>query len=57
MMGQRIMPGGHAPMAEALDTPHVRQEVNEIDKSIRHLVGSMPSHAQFLKHYCPAAPR
>jgi tryptophan halogenase len=55
MMGQRIMPHGHAPMAEALDSPKVRQEVDEIDKSIRYLVASMPSHAEYLQRYCPAS--
>ena len=55
MMGQRIMPRGLAPMAEALDTPQLRKEVDEIDKSIRYLVGSMPSHAQYLQRYCPAS--
>ena len=55
MMGQRIMPRSHAAMAEALDSPQVRQEVDEIDKSIRYLVGSMPQHADYLQRYCPAA--
>ncbi|WP_349513965.1 hypothetical protein [Erythrobacter sp. NFXS35] len=42
-------------MADALDTPKAREEVNEMEKSIRCLVQQMPGHGDYLVRYCPAA--
>jgi tryptophan halogenase len=54
MMGQGIQMEGHSPMADRLGGDEFRHEIDGIEKSIRHLVGHMPSHAQFLASYCPA---
>ncbi|MDE0933090.1 MAG: tryptophan 7-halogenase [Novosphingopyxis baekryungensis] len=48
MMGQGIFPRGYSPMADALDDPNLPNEYNEIDKSIRHLIASMPEHRAFI---------
>ena len=56
MLGQGIEMGGHSPIAEAMSAPDYRQEFDEMEKSIRYLVGHMPGHADYLARYCPAAP-
>jgi tryptophan 7-halogenase len=54
MMGQGIMMGGHNAMADALKQPSTREEFDEIEKSIRHVVDHMPQHGDYLRGYCPA---
>jgi tryptophan halogenase len=46
---------GHNPMADALDRAKTRDEVDEMEKSIRYLVQHMPGHGDYLARYCPAA--
>ena len=52
MMGQGITMGGNNPVADALPLDKVRGEIDEIEKSIRHLVGVMPSHGAYVQKYC-----
>ncbi|WP_299192271.1 tryptophan halogenase family protein [uncultured Erythrobacter sp.] len=54
MMGQGIHMGGHNPMAESIDTPQTRKEIDEMEQSIRFLVQHMPGHGEYLQRYCPA---
>ncbi|MEL6531303.1 MAG: tryptophan halogenase, partial [Pseudomonadota bacterium] len=54
MMGQGIPMQAHNPMADALDTPKTRKEVDEMEQSIRFLVQHMPGHGEYLANYCPA---
>ena len=54
MMGQGIQMEGHNPMADALDMPATRKEVDEMEQSIRFLVQHMPGHGEYLQKYCPA---
>jgi len=54
MMGQGITMGGHNAMADAIDAGTLRTEVDEMEKSIRYLVGAMPGHGDYLARYCPA---
>ncbi|WP_298469410.1 tryptophan halogenase family protein [uncultured Erythrobacter sp.] len=54
MMGQGIQMNGHNPMADTLDTPKNRKEVDEMEQSIRYLVQHMPGHGEYLANYCPA---
>jgi tryptophan halogenase len=56
MMGQGIAMGGHNVMADTLPEPTTRREVDAIEQSIRHVVGQMPSHGDYLASYCPATP-
>ena len=55
MMGQGIMMNGHNPMADCLDQPSTKQELDAIEQSIRYVVQHMPSHSDYLKKYCPAS--
>ena len=54
MMGQGISMEGRNAMADSLDSPDTRKEVNEMEQSIRFLVQNMPSHSEYLARYCPA---
>ncbi len=54
MMGQGIEMGGHNPMAESIDGPDSRKEIDEMERSIRFLVQQMPGHGDYLSRYCPA---
>ena len=54
MMGQGIHMDGHNPMADTLEPGKTRQEIDEMEKSIRFMVQNMPGHGDYLKHYCPA---
>ncbi|MCL4672135.1 MAG: tryptophan 7-halogenase [Sphingomonadaceae bacterium] len=55
MMGQRIRMGGTSAMADVLAGPGLKKELDEMEGSIRFLVDRMPSHADYLFRYCPAA--
>jgi tryptophan halogenase len=55
IMGQGIEMGSHNAMADALDPARTAHEVNEMERSIRYLVGAMPGHGEYLARYCPAA--
>lgn len=54
MMGQGITMEGHNAMADSINGPKLREEVNEIEKSIQWLVKQLPTHGQYLERYCPA---
>jgi tryptophan halogenase len=54
MMGQRIVMGGHNPVADTFDLPATKSEMDEMEKSIRFVVQHMPGHEDYLKRYCPA---
>lgn len=54
MMGQGISMGGYNPMADAMKRPELAREIDEIEKSVRHVVERMPVHGDYLKSYCPA---
>ncbi|MEO6113598.1 MAG: tryptophan halogenase family protein [Sphingomicrobium sp.] len=56
MMGQGIAMGGHNVMADTLPEPATRKEVDEIEQSIRYVVGQMPLHGDYLARYCPSTP-
>lgn len=55
MMGQGIAMEGHNPMAARIPPAKLRGEFDEIEKSVRFVVDRMPSHADYLARYCPAA--
>lgn len=55
MMGQGIMMGGHNAMADALKEPQTSKEIDGIAQSIQYVVQHMPTHGDYLRHYCPAA--
>ncbi len=54
MMGQGIAMQGTNAMAATLDQDALGKELDEIEKSVRFLVQTMPGHGDFLARYCPA---
>ena len=54
MMGQGIAMNGHNPMAERMPAAELQKELDGIERSVRFVVDRMPSHADYLKQYCPA---
>ena len=54
MMGQGIAMNGHNAVADGLPEPATSKEIDEMEKSIRHVVQNMPPHGDYLKGYCPA---
>jgi len=42
-------------MADVIEGVKLSEELGEMEKSIRFLVQQMPSHADYLARYCPAA--
>ncbi|GAA5049161.1 tryptophan 7-halogenase [Erythrobacter westpacificensis] len=56
MMGQGIPMQGNIAMADTLDRGETKNELDEIEKSIRFFVKNMPPHAEYIAKYCPAPP-
>lgn len=54
MMGQGLHMQGNNAMAATLNMTKLKPELDEMEKSIRFLVGQMPTHDEYLKKYCPA---
>ena len=54
--GQRVMPHGHDPRADAPDGVEVSAQLGKVRELVQSAVARMPSHKDFLEKYCPAAP-
>jgi tryptophan 7-halogenase len=52
-LGQRIMPDGHEPRADAPAAEHLTRGMAGLEAEIRDAVGAMPGHVDFLQRYCP----
>ena len=55
MLGQGVAPQSYSPLVDAIDQDRLIKEVAEMEKSIKFVVGHMPSHQAYLKSYCPSA--
>jgi len=54
--GQRVMPGGYDLRVDALADAQVAAQLAQIHERTREAVARMPTHEEFLRIYCPAAP-
>jgi tryptophan 7-halogenase len=52
--GQRVMPTGHDPLADAVDASQVARKLADIHEQVRNTALQMPEHEQFIAEYCPA---
>jgi tryptophan 7-halogenase len=52
--GQRVMPTGHDPLADAVDESQVARKLADIREQVRITALQMPEHEQFIAEYCPA---
>jgi tryptophan halogenase len=53
--GQRVMPRGYDPLADAVDAPALARKLAQVREQIRAAALRMPDHEDFLRSYCPAA--
>ena len=54
MMGQGIEPDAHHNAGRLMPAEALRKSMDEIRNSIRTKVQQMPTHQQFIDHYCAA---
>ena len=54
-LGQRVMPEGWNPLADAAPAAAVEQKLRDMRDKIQRAVMRMPLHEDFIKTYCPAA--
>ena len=54
--GQRVMPQGYDPLADALDGAEAARQLQSVHEQVQSAVVRMPTHEDFLQRYCPAAP-
>lgn len=52
MLGQRLEPGGYHHMARMLSEERLRVMLETLKTGIAAAVGKMPTHKEFLDHYC-----
>lgn len=56
MLGQGIMPGAYHPAADHLLPEDFARLMNGYRQSVAGFVERMPSHKEFIEHYCPISP-
>jgi tryptophan halogenase len=54
MLGQNIIPGGHDPLADALDPASLQQYLEDIRAVTRRCAEAMPLHQDFVTQNCAA---
>jgi tryptophan halogenase len=54
-LGQRVMPRGHDPRADAMDSTEAAAQLARVRERIQEALLNMRSHDSFLQQYCPAA--
>ncbi|HKE94407.1 MAG TPA: tryptophan halogenase family protein, partial [Povalibacter sp.] len=54
--GQRVMPTGYDPLADAADGAELEQRLRTMRERVSDAVARMPRHEEFLSAYCPATP-
>ena len=55
MVGQGLMPRHHHYMGALLGDERLRRALESLSSKIEQAVARLPTHEDFLKHYCPAA--
>lgn len=54
LLGQNIIPTGYNPLIDAVEIGEIEESLSSMYQSISGTVTNMPSHQEFLKHYCPS---
>ena len=52
MLGQGIVPEQYHPIVDMMDGDELTSFMQAIDTSVLNLVRQLPSHVDFIKHYC-----
>jgi tryptophan 7-halogenase len=53
--GQRVVPQGYDPLADAVDATALERKMRQVREQIQAAAVRMPAHEEFLRSYCPAA--
>jgi len=54
-IGQRVIPRRYDPLAETVDLPQLKRELEMIRRNVRLAAQSLPTHAAYIQQYCAAA--
>ncbi len=54
MLGQGLMPEQYHPIVNMMDEQELTSFLAGIDQYVTHLVAQLPSHQDFINHYCKA---
>jgi tryptophan halogenase len=55
MLGQGLMPEQYHPIVNMMSDDELKSFLAGIDQSVTNLVGQLPSHADFINHYCKSS--
>ncbi|MDF2178788.1 tryptophan 7-halogenase [Aliiglaciecola sp. CAU 1673] len=55
MMGQGIIPRQYHPIVNAMEDQELEHFLGQIKMQVKRRVEQLPSHQDFIRHYCPAA--
>jgi tryptophan halogenase len=56
MLGQGLMPEHYHPIVDMMSDDELERFLKNISTSVQQSVSKLPSHQQFLSHYCSAKP-
>jgi tryptophan halogenase len=54
MLGQGLMPAAYHPIVDLMSDKELTHFLDNIREQVRHQVGKLPYHTEFLDHYCKA---
>jgi tryptophan halogenase len=52
MLGQGLMPEQYHPIVNMMSDDELKNFLDGIDQTVNNLVGQLPSHKDFINHYC-----
>lgn len=55
MLGQGLMPEQYHPIVNMMNDDELKSFLDGIDQSVTNLVGQLPSHLDFINHYCKSS--
>ena len=55
MIGQGLMPEQYHPIVNMMSDQELEQFLATIDQGVTNLVGQLPTHQEFINHYCKSA--
>ncbi len=55
MIGQGLMPEQYHPIVNMMSDDELKSFLATIDQGVHNLVGQLPSHQEFISHYCKSA--
>lgn len=55
MMGQGLTPNQYHPIVDMMSDEELQQFLHQIEQRAKQMVGQLPSHQEFVQHYCGVA--